>query len=329
MPIESSIALAAALAVVLWLTSERLIISARSLSRSLRVSKYALSAILMNFTLNLAELVIVLAAIFTRHGEMAISTVVGSFMVDITVVLGLAVMLSKGKEIELRREIIGTDMGLLGFASFFLIIAVVNTRIFPNRDLAWYMGVLLLAAYVAYVAFVMVTKREELFALDYETKLPEESIGNLSMNFAASALAVIASGWFLVETVGDISAALGISESLIGITLFAFLSSIPEHIVSIRAARQGEGTIVLGSSIGSSVQSVFLIFGLGILVSAFLGTALPVTNAVIFGAIVLFGTILVLNAAMLDQRLTWFEGILLMLIYLLVIIVTIASNGVK
>lgn len=329
MQIEFSIAMAAILAAILWLASERLILSARSISRSLKVSKYTLSAILMNFTLNLAELVIVLAAIFNRHGEMAVSTVLGAFIMDITVVPGLAVMLSKEKEIEMRREMIGTDMGLLGFASFFLIIAVANTRIFPGRGLAWYMGALLLAAYVAYVVFVMRTKREELFALDYEAKLPEKSLGALSMSFAAFAIVIIAVGWFLVKAVGEISVALGIGESIIGITIFAFLSTIPEYIVSIKAARQGEGTIVLGSSIGSSVQSVFLIFGLGILFSAFLGAALPVTNDVLFGAIVLFGTILVLNASMLDQRLTWFEGVLLMLIYVIVVGVTIASNGVK
>ncbi len=294
----------------------------------MRVSKYAVSAILMNLTLNLAELVIVLSAVFNRHEEMAISTVVGSFILDITVVLGLAVMFSKEKEIKLKKEIIGTDMGLLGFASFFLIIAVVDTRIFPNRGLPWYMGVLLLAAYVAYVVFVMRTKREELFALDYEEELPEKSQSALAASFALSALAVIAAGWILVKIVGDISVALGIRESVVGITIFAFLSSIPEHIVSLKAARAGEGTIVLGSSIGSSVQSVFLIFGLGILFSIFLGTALPVTNAVIFGAVVLFGTILVLNAALIDQRLTWFEGVLLMMIYALVVMVTIASNGV-
>ncbi len=317
------------LAAVLWLASERLIISARGLSHSLRVSKYAVSAILMNFTLNLAELVIVLSAVFNRLEEMAISTVLGSFIIDITVVLGIATMLSRGKELELRREIIGTDMGLLGFASFFLIITVANTRIFPDRGLAWYMGVLLLAAYAAYVVFLLKTKREELFALDYEAEMPEKPLGSLTTSFAASALAVIAAGWFLVKTIGEISASLGISESVIGITIFAFLSSIPEHIVSFKAARKGEGTIVLGSSIGSSVQSVFLIFGLAILLSAFLGTPLPVTNAVIFGAIVLFGTILVLNAAMLDQRLTWFEGVLLTLIYILVVMVTIASNGFK
>jgi len=137
---------------------------------------------------------------------------------------------------------------------------------------------------------------------------------------------VVVSAYFLVESAVAIAGALGIPQSLIGATIIAFGTSLPELTLDLRAFLKGHSSLAFGDIVGSSFVNITLILGITLFVPALLGS--PVTVDIrVFQNLVIFSLItnLFFWYFLSMGRLTWREGAIFLFIYVLFLATTLGA----
>ncbi len=116
-----------------------------------------------------------------------------------------------------------------------------------------------------------------------------------------------------IENAAKIAQKLGVSQHLIGLTLVAFATSIPELAVSGIASAQHEGGVALGNVIGSNIANICLVLGVSTVIMR-----LKVTKETFRDALFMLGvTYLLFAVLIIDQRLDWYDGLLFIVIYIM------------
>ena len=132
-----------------------------------------------------------------------------------------------------------------------------------------------------------------------------------------------ASGWF-VDTAEQVGLSLGIPPFIIGVTIIAFGTSLPELASSIAAVLAGESEIVVGNVVGSNITNILLIIGLVAIVSQKVVLEFRVMDAEIP---LLIGSALLLWFTLYDQQLSWMEVALLLTAMAVFIVSSVQGNG--
>jgi cation:H+ antiporter len=131
---------------------------------------------------------------------------------------------------------------------------------------------------------------------------------------------VILSAYFLVESAVAVAEAAGIPKQIIGATVIAIGTSLPELSVSLRAFLKGQPALALGNIVGSSFINITFVLGITLFLPALLGTPLAI-NVLVFQDLVIFSLItnMFLWYFLSLGRLTWKEGAIFLFIYLLLL----------
>jgi cation:H+ antiporter len=190
-----------------------------------------------------------------------------------------------------------------------------------NRGIARLDAGMLLGAFVVYMLYVGRGARQE---LEESTDILGEGdlLGGLSANgyrplrdlalTLAGTIALVVGARLLVDSASSIARAVGVSEVVIGLTLVAFGTSVPELAASVVASIRGEAQIVLGNIVGSNIFNVTLIIGTAALIRP-----LPIHESVLrFDAPIMIGiSVLLLLLAVTNLRVTRLEGGILLTTY--------------
>ena len=131
--------------------------------------------------------------------------------------------------------------------------------------------------------------------------------------------------WF-VEGAASIARKLGIPQLIIGLTIVAFGTSLPELVTSVTAARRGNADIAIGNIVGSNILNIFIILGITALI-----TNVKIQKSTIRYEIpfMIFITIILMICGMTDMKITFIEGIFLWILFIayLVYLFIMARNG--
>jgi len=142
----------------------------------------------------------------------------------------------------------------------------------------------------------------------------------------AGAIGVVVSAYFIVESAVNVAGAAGLSQQVIGATVIAFGTSLPELSLDLKAILKGHAGLAFGDIIGSSFVNITLILGISLLVPTLLGTPVELTIAT-FQNLVLFSIV--------TNLLFWYflsrgqighkEGLVFLFIYVLFVVTTIGT----
>jgi len=218
------------------------------------ISEFIIGATLIALGTSLPEMAASISASIKGQSGMAVANVLGSNIMNISLVLGLVFLIAS--KITPERDLFFKD-------SAWLLFPVI---IFPLMILDGYLsridGFLLFAMMGAYIMFlVQSNSSEQVVELDDELKKEKfnwsKTIGLLLAGF----LLVIVGADFTIESAANIARSFGISEWIIGLILVAFGTSLPELIVSIQAARQGKADMSIGNIIGSNMANTSVVLG--------------------------------------------------------------------
>jgi cation:H+ antiporter len=303
---------------VLYWGAEWLIRGSAQVARAFGVKPLVVGLTVVAYGTSAPELAIATKSALTHHEPIALGTVIGSCAANISLILGITALISPptidGRII--RREV----PVLLGSA-----IAV--PLLFRNGVLSRIEGLVLIACAVVFtVATLTVSARMDPDdAHEVEARRTEESAATLggkgrphSSRGAAAlqtavglVLLVIGSDLFVYGG-RHLGSELGISERMLGLTVIAIGTALPELIGSIVAALRGQAALAIGSVIGSNVLNVFLVLG----VTAYLrpihaGKVLHMSDLIGLVVITLLG-ILMLRGS---RKISRIEGLILVLAY--------------
>ncbi|WP_329246249.1 sodium:calcium antiporter [Actinoallomurus sp. NBC_01490] len=235
--------------VMLSVAADQLVIGAARLAARLGVAPIVVGIVVIGVGTSAPELLVSATAAHGGHAELAIGNLTGSNVLNLTLVLGLAALVAP---LSVRSSVVRREAPLaVGSVALFT-----ATLVLPGLDIA--VGVLLSA--VLAVAFLLLVRTSRVGS----DPLPEEAgefvDGGAGHNLlregvrAALGLAgTLAGAELLVSNAADFAARLGVSPQVIGFTLVALGTSLPELVTSIQAQRRDESDLVAGNLLGSTV----------------------------------------------------------------------------
>lgn len=232
---------------------------ASSVAKKFRIPAFVIGLTIVAFGTSAPELAVSITAAMKGSNDIAIGNVVGSNIFNTLVVLGASAAITP---IAVEKGMIKKDYPLSIFAAVLLGVLAMDTILFkaPEMSLSRVDGVILL---VAFAAFMYMTVKA---GIDGRNNQEEEEIEVMplpkSLIFIVLGLAgIVFGGDMSVEGAKEIARFFGLSEALIGLTIVAFGTSLPELVTSVIAARKGESDIAVGNVIGSNIFNIFLILG--------------------------------------------------------------------
>jgi len=216
------------------------------------ISHFVVGASLVAFGTSLPEMAASMMASFQGKSDMAVANVVGSNLLNITLVLSLVFFLAR--QLNPARNLFALDS-----AWVFAPVIVFLMMIFDG-EISRFDGVLLISMMVAYLIFLLNSSKEELevdAGLEKEAFNWGRSIALLAIGFVLT----IGGANFVVESGSNIARLFGVSEWIIGLFLIALGTSLPELVVSIVAVRKGNADMSIGNIIGSNVANFSMVLG--------------------------------------------------------------------
>lgn len=237
---------------------------ASSIAKKLRIPAFVIGLTIVAFGTSAPELAVSLTAALKGSNDIAIGNVVGSNIFNTLVVLGASAAITP---IVVEKGMIKKDYPLSIFAAVLLGVLSLDRILFkaPAMTISRVDGVVLL---VAFAFFMYTTVREGLKERaasmqqsEEGNEIPQMSIGKGLFLLVLGLAGIVLGGDSTVEGAKEIARAFGLSEALIGLTIVAFGTSLPELVTSVIAARKGESDIAVGNVIGSNIFNIFFILG--------------------------------------------------------------------
>ena len=285
----------------LVLGGELLVRGAVAIATRYRVPPLVIGLTLVGFGTSMPELVTSVQAALAGSPGIAVGNVVGSNIANILLILGIAAVIRPfaTDPAALRRDGAVLVLATLGVAG--LVLSGVVGRV---------AGTLLVAGLLAYLIWTYAAMRG---SMRTEPAAP----AGLSVPLAALASAgglvlTILGARLLVDGAIDLARTFGVSEAIIGLTIVAVGTSLPELVTSVVAARRGQGDIAFGNIVGSNIFNLFGILGATALVSPL---AVPEQIARIDIWVLLGATGLMVAACVSGLRVSRAEGAAMVLGY--------------
>lgn len=250
--------------VLLYFGAEWLVGGAAGLARSMGVSALLIGLTVVAYGTSAPEIVVGVQAALADHPDIALGNVVGSNIANIGLILGLTALVSPPRVdgVLPRREV-----------PFLVATAAVVPVLLLDGQVAWWEGATLLAVAIIYTVWmVRASPRQvaEAHAAAGATARAADEAGAPSptgsrARMAAIALAglggLVVGGDVFVGGATGVARTIGMSERLVGLTIVAVGTSLPELATSLIAARKGHSDIAVGNVIGSNIFNVLLCLG--------------------------------------------------------------------
>ena len=242
------------MALVLW-GADRLTDGAVAIAQRMNVPEIVIGLTIVAMGTSMPEFCVSFAGALKGTADLAVGNVVGSNIFNAMLIVGVAAMTAP---MSILKSTVKKDIPFAVFASLILFQLCLNNRI--TRIEAF---VLLIMFAVFMIYTVMGAKNGMPTASEEEAKKNKSKglFKDVFYVFAGLAALIVGSNIF-VDNATEIARLLGVSEAVIGLTIVAAGTSLPELATSIVAARKGQSAIAIGNVIGSNVFNILFIIGL-------------------------------------------------------------------
>jgi cation:H+ antiporter len=245
---------------------EFLVRSSVALSFKFSISKMVIGMTVVSFATSAPELLVSLQAALTGSPAIAINNVVGSNIANIGLVLGITAMVSN---ISVDKSFYKLNWPIMMVFSLVLYYFLKNDNVLSAIE-----GAILFVGLVFFLIKLIKSTKNTVEVEEVDETLAVVSNFKIGMWLLIGAVALYFGSEWLVEGAKDIAISLGVSEAVIGVSLIAIGTSVPELAASIIAAAKQEKAISLGNLIGSNIFNIASVLGLTAIIKP-----IPVTEA--------------------------------------------------
>ncbi len=283
--------------VLLIAGGEALVRGASHLATAIGISPLVVGLTVVAFSTSAPELAVTVSSAWRGQPDIAVGNIVGSNIANVLLILGLSAVFAP---LVVAQQLIRVDVPLMSGASLLMFILAVDGVVGRLE------GGLLFALLIGYTTLAIVASRQETRAIEQEyaaeygtPKSPSARRWPLNLLMVVVGVAMLIGGaQWLVEGAVALARLLGVSELIIGLTIVAVGTSLPELATSVVAAIRRERDIAVGNAIGSNIFNILSVLGLTALVapngvavsSAALNFDLPVMIAVAVACLPVFFT---------------------------------------
>ena len=281
--------------------------AALRLAASLHVRPLIIGLSLVAFGSSAPQLTVSLQAAYTGAPDVAVGSVIGSNIFNVLVTLGLAALIIP---LRVSRQLVRLDIPLMIGASLLVFVLAWNEEL-TRAD-----GVILLTALLLYLGLLLrQSKHSARPQSTHEHPVQAPWLKSLMMIIAGLAMLVYA-GHLLLGAAVAVATDLGLSERIIGLTIVAIGTSLPELASSIVAARKNEHDLALGNIIGSNLFNTLAVVGIaGVISPLAVGPEVFYRDILTMSALTL--SLFVMGRGFFGRpgRISQIDGVLLLLAY--------------
>ena len=273
-----------------------------SVARKLKVPSVIIGLTIVALGTSLPEASVSITAGLMGSNEIAISNIVGSNIFNTLVVVGTSALITP---FIMDKEILSRDLMINIIVSVVLSVFVLNGML--NR----FEGIVFLVGLVLYIYILIQSAKSNRTEADEEQEIL--STPKCLIYIVVGVACIIYGGDITVDSAKQIAAMLGMSDTLIGLTVVSIGTSLPELVTSVVAARKGESGLSLGNAIGSNIMNILFILGTSSTLHPISATSQNITDAFILIGVALF----IYLMSKRSDKMTRQRGILMIGVYLI------------
>ncbi|WP_300723468.1 calcium/sodium antiporter [uncultured Alistipes sp.] len=285
-----------------------------ALAKRFRVPEFIIGLTIVAIGTSTPELVVSVLSAIGGQSDVAIGNVVGSNIFNVFAILGVCALI---RPMALTADNIRRDIPF-GMIASLLLVALVSDSFFASGAtdrIGRIDGIVMLLLYVLLVGYtIRITGRTEASTADTGTAAPRMHGALIALSILGGLAGLIFGGELFLDNATALARRLGVSESVIALTLVAGGTSLPELASSVVSLLKGKAEMALGNVIGSNIANILLILGMS-------ATIRPLTPGGItlfdFGMVLLSALLLFIAAFTFRRKaIDRWEGVLFLLIYI-------------
>lgn len=255
--------------VVLIKGADFLVDGASSIAKENNIPELVIGLTIVSFGTSLPELIVNLYSSFNGKADMALGNIFGSNIANILLILGVSAMFTR---IPIKKSIYFTEIPISLIATF-MVGFLANANLFEksghnNLTLSRVDGGILLTFFFLFMSYIYVISKYK--SEDEDDELEEDEVESIEVMpvwksyvwIALGAAGLYFGGQWVVDGAVEIAKLFDMSDKLIGLTIVAIGTSLPELVTSVVAARKGQVNLAVGNVIGSNIFNLLWILGI-------------------------------------------------------------------
>lgn len=258
------------------------------------------------------EAAVSITSSLTGSNAMAVSNVIGSNLFNMMMVIGISALLS---DLLMEKSVLEKDLPfLVGITILWAIFIIVGWDI-TNIE-----GIILLIIMIVYISALVYNTRKSGEAQEVEK--PKLTLPKSIIFILVGIAGIVLGGDLVVDSASAIAIALGMSETLVGLTIVAMGTSLPELVTSITALKKGENQLVIGNVIGSNIFNILFVLGASSAISA-----IPLDSSMLIDVMFMLAvTVLCFIFGKTQDKYDKREGIILVTLFIVYMAFAILRN---
>jgi len=312
-------------------SADILIGSASKIARRYGVSSFIIGITVIAFGTSAPELAVGIMSGLSRTNQLTLGNIIGSSMSNMALIVGLSAVIFP---LQIKDTVLKRELPML-----FGIQIALGAMMFIDGRLSRIDGLILIGLFALFMVYISVDAKKSMkIQIDADGDIDTDGDGNspplqtdseqkssgpikLWCYSLLSLAGLFIGGKLTVDSSTRIAQSFGLSETLIGLTVVALATTMPELITSIMAARKKEHEIVLGNCIGSNIFNILLVLGLSSAI-----TPIAVEERLWFDVVsMLLLTVFVFMMSLLRKRLQRRTGIFLLAGYIVYLVIKVFS----
>lgn len=230
--------------------SDWLLDSSEKIGLKIGLSPFIVGVTIVAFGTSFPELVSSFVAVNAGLTDFVVANAVGSNIANILLVIGLATIFAK--RLQVTKDLIDLDLPLLAIStSIFLVLAW-------DGNINFFESLFLIATYIVYLGFTLIYKDDEAHKKVKKPDITNTDLVKLTLGIIGLAIGAK----YLISSVEQLAHILNIAPGVIAISAVAIGTSLPEVLVSVKAAMRRKSEVALGNVFGSNIFNVLLVVGL-------------------------------------------------------------------
>ena len=290
--------------VALYIGAGWLVQGSSDLALKAKISPLVIGLTIVAFGTSAPELVVSLNAALKGEGEIAIGNILGSNIFNIGIILGISATIYP---LQAKKQLLRIDIPVM------LIATILLTIFFWNGELGRMEGSFFLAGIILYTIFSLYYSRKHGEEPNLELEEQPRHWAFDTLEIVGGLVVLIFASHLLVENAVSIAREVGLSEAVIGLTIIAAGTSMPELATTIVAASKGKTDIAIGNIVGSNLFNILAIAGSCSLVQPIVAKNVNYIDLLVMLAI----SLLLLPLVKSGQKITRTEGLVLVIVYII------------
>lgn len=246
------------LIILVW-SADRFVEGAASTARHFGMTPLLIGIVVIGFGTSAPEMIVSASSALSGSPGIALGNAYGSNITNIALILGLTAMI---KPLSVNSDVLKKELPIL------MAVTLLSAYLVYDANVTQLDAIILLAVFFVYMAWTIITamkSKNDALSLDVDAELTnsaEMGLGKSILWLIIGLVLLVISSQFLVWGAVEVAKFFGVSDLVIGLTIVAVGTSLPELASSIAAARKGEVDLALGNIIGSNLFNTLAVVGI-------------------------------------------------------------------